>query len=634
MTSHEFDRVFVEMIEPFEKADALADVMSSLYADVIGRIIVVDPYFGSCNVFLPPNLVANLAAIAGEAGYLHSCGHSVFVRNVTKADPNLLRNKLSQHLKDVPVPHGKFLRFLVYADEDFTNYDRADASLLRAGLDDAKVHIEKAAFRTERLVDVVEKLKESMSDILVFGGGKDYRLDREEHSARGDVDLSRTIWLVQDRSVGEPCEQPGPSRYYACYDQLFRARNAVHQFDENKPAWQDHTTLPPSLAGALLNIVRRPARAEKPLSVADPFVGTGTSLLETLRFRNMLFHGSDIDPVSELLVEDNLAFFRSSPEAIVSIANHLSRAKAQLELALRNDTTDRVEDTDIFKIAIALFDTEALADEACSIDSLPPATASRLPQSLPDRLLAYVALRASKRGSARFVRKTPSTNIHWGEACLSELQVLLAEVGSLSQLHELKLLDEKETDALLHGYGYVNGCPHTVVLLHDEYSIGAMPREQRVSCDSQNGAFQNRYTLAGGKDSADEATWTDNAFDIIVGDPPYGFNSPAEALKLAELYRAFSRHALRALKDGGDLVLCLPELSHSGRYSPPFTHRGLVIQHLHAAAGELERQLIFPEEKVLGADALCRGHHYWESERALRRSILHVQVRRAATTAV
>lgn len=127
--------------------------------------------------------------------------------------------------------------------------------------------------------------------------------------------------------------------------------------------------------------------------------------------------------------------------------------------------------------------------------------------------------------------------------------------------------------------------------------------------------------------SADELAEAENRYDVIIGDPPYGFNTLEETESLARLYRGFIESALVALRDGGDLILCLPERSHSGRYSPAFTHRELVIHELFLGAGKVGRDLIFPRDGVRGREELHGREYYWESPKALRRSVVHVQVR-------
>lgn len=81
------------------------------------------------------------------------------------------------------------------------------------------------------------------------------------------------------------------------------------------------------------------------------------------------------------------------------------------------------------------------------------------------------------------------------------------------------------------------------------------------------------------------------------------------------------------MRANGDLILCLPERSHSGRYSPAFTHRELVVHQLYLSANDLGRELIFPRDGVRDGEALHSSEYYWESPKALRRSVVHVRVR-------
>jgi tRNA G10 N-methylase Trm11 len=628
ITSEEFDKLIVEIAEPFEGKADIGRVLATLYSEVFARTLIVDPYYGSCNVFVPPTLSVNLAAIAGESAYLHSCGYSVFVRNMVKAEPTLLRNKLNQHLNRLPPAKGKKLRFLIYSDEDFTARDRRNESLLRHGLDDTKIHVEKAWFRSQRLVDVVNQLKKDMGDRLVFGGGRDYLGDRETHRDDKTVDFTRTLWLVQDRSVGTPSERPGDDRYYICYDQLFRARNAIHIFDENKPAWQDHTTMPPSLAGALLNIVRGPDSAGKSLKVGDPFMGTGTSLLEVLRFPDMSFRGSDTDETSAILVKDNLDFFWRSKKELGAVFALLVRTKSELEQAKRSKKSQGFKSTVVYRVARETLGSGNLARKARAAESLKLGK-DKLPADPGDRLLAYIALRASKRYSARFARAATQNEQDWVLAYEQELQTLLSQVEELTKLRALDPLKEDAAQNLIETHEHASTGSASVMLLEDSYSTGCIPGPQTEK--ASHAKAEDRYELVVGK-KGDARKLPEAAFNVIIGDPPYGFNKPKDANDLAELYRQFARSSLTALRDGGHLLLCLPDRSHSGRYSPAFTHRSLVVQQLLLAAGAVDRQLVFPHDRVRGAEDLYDADYYWESERALRRSILHVQVRHAANT--
>jgi hypothetical protein len=280
-------------------------------------------------------------------------------------------------------------------------------------------------------------------------------------------------------------------------------------------------------------------------------------------------------------------------------------------------------------IAAEVFGTTELAQQARRIADLPPLSRERLPTELRDRLIAYVALRASKRYSARFARAPTITNAEWCDAFLREIEELEAQTASLIELRGREVISQDITEQLSSRAGNVQPCPEHLVLIVDDYSVGCMPKLHAV-IDQQEHTLElcrARFSLVVGEPAGDATMLPSREFDVVIGDPPYGFNTTEDVKGLARLYHAFAKTTLESLADGGDLLLCLPERSHSGRYSPAFTHRDLVSQELFLAAGEVGRQLVFPHDRVQGAEVPFEAEYYWESQRALRRSILHVQVR-------
>jgi hypothetical protein len=217
----------------------------------------------------------------------------------------------------------------------------------------------------------------------------------------------------------------------------------------------------------------------------------------------------------------------------------------------------------------------------------------------------------------------------WAEKYSDETQVLLDQITQFMQLRTFDEIDDGIALELMKRHGLPNLVPRGVALILDQYSVACQPRAQMGQEIAAGGDPEEdqRFELIVG-DGGDALDLPADEYDVIIGDPPYGFNTTNDVRELARLYRRFARVALLALRDGGDLMLCLPERSHSGRYSPAFTHRALVLQQLFVAAGEVERQLLVPHDRVGGADGVFESDYYWESHRALRRSILHVQVRR------
>ena len=77
-----------------------------------------------------------------------------------------------------------------------------------------------------------------------------------------------------------------------------------------------------------------------------------------------------------------------------------------------------------------------------------------------------------------------------------------------------------------------------------------------------------------------------NSCDVIVADPPYGFNTTEEIQRLAELYSTMVDKMILALKkkEGGQIVIAVPDWSHTGRQLPLFALKDLLTQQLIIAA--------------------------------------------------
>lgn len=114
-------------------------------------------------------------------------------------------------------------------------------------------------------------------------------------------------------------------------------------------------------------------------------------------------------------------------------------------------------------------------------------------------------------------------------------------------------------------------------------------------------------------------------YDVIVADPPYGFNTNDGLADLAALYVSGIATMVKALRPLGQLVICLPQLSKSGRRVPYFTQREVVTQQALIAAQSQGRGLMVAGFAAPKTGTLFRPPYYWESARALRRSILHFQ---------
>lgn len=111
--------------------------------------------------------------------------------------------------------------------------------------------------------------------------------------------------------------------------------------------------------------------------------------------------------------------------------------------------------------------------------------------------------------------------------------------------------------------------------------------------------------------------------DLIITDPPYGLNTEIPPDALAELYEKVIDAMILALSAQGQLVLALPDWSHIGRQVPFFTTRKFITQQILAAAQRRGREVIQTAYAFPSPIGAFRPPYYWESDRALRRAIIH-----------
>src|SRR5581483_7858763 len=114
-------------------------------------------------------------------------------------------------------------------------------------------------------------------------------------------------------------------RFYHCYEQEFKNSSPFHPFDENKPAWRAHTTLPHTLTAAMINIAL-PYRGSSTVNLCDPFVGSGTTVIEAAKYPYIAPTGSDNDPLVPQLAFDNAEFFGLDAAELRGLLGDLGRA--------------------------------------------------------------------------------------------------------------------------------------------------------------------------------------------------------------------------------------------------------------------------------------------------------------------
>ncbi|GAB5529225.1 MAG: hypothetical protein Roseis3KO_10020 [Roseivirga sp.] len=270
----------------------------------------------------------DINTVVFKSGYIHSAGIPVYVRNIGKSRKPDFISSIESHLKN----RSEKIPFVIYSHEDFTDYDQDSKDLIDKGISQNKMYADKMSMGRHRLNTVISELTKtpSLSEKIYTANPGSFRKNH-------NFNTQSTIWLISDKAISSGnIRNPGLTRYYICYEQIIKNQSPFFIFDENKPGWKSHTTLPHSLTASLLNI----SNSEGDGDVCDPFGGTGTTWLETKRLDiSSRVKSTDLSPVTNLLHSDNLKFFLSTHEELSEIQAHIENLKPSLAL-LDTDSTD------------------------------------------------------------------------------------------------------------------------------------------------------------------------------------------------------------------------------------------------------------------------------------------------------
>jgi tRNA G10 N-methylase Trm11 len=612
----EFKEAIQSLVEAFPDAksnEARYRFIAQRYADIVSRHVVIDCFYGSCAVFMPPYLTLDIEAVCAYSGYVHSCGHNIFIRNIEKGNTDEFFAVIDKYVEH-HVESQKPVWFSVYAHEDFTDYDREKKEYLRHGLDDIKIYVEKFYMGSIRLVSILNEMRSRYAGKLRIPNPGNYADQLKERKADPAVDRSRTIWLLVDRSIGQGIKNRGPHRYFICYEQQFINENPFHLFEENKPAWIGPITIPHTLMSAMINIAE-PNRIEGKALLADPFVGTGTTWFETHKYSNVKAICSDNSKIMPLLVRDNLEFFAQSYKLLrpvqksieyLAMSDSERHSPGFVDKGISHQDVDRAYDWMVgFLEEIA--PTNGIPKDFSSF-VISTKQLQRLKSRKPlERMLFYLGLRTLLRHVGAFERGSAT----WKEIYRKEARILAAQIKRLRDLkrRESKTKDRSKDFTVFEG-SYSLSCAINFDILRECHN-DRRTRSQIKICDARK--LKKR------------------SYDIIITDPPYGFNTDDRLQDLAQLYAEVIKVMIDGLKHEGQLILALPDRSHTGRRSPIFTHKEIVIQQVLSLAEQANREVIIPAYSVPKSSDLFRPPYFWESERALRRSILHFRIRDLVT---
>lgn len=643
-----------------ETESALKDVIKNIvskvatnYLEILTSTVVVEPYFTSAVVHIPKVLSLNIRKIVAESGYIHSVGYSLYARSASKAHQGQVIDAIKRFL--AAAKSTKPIYITPYANEYFDPYDRTDSTAsLRNGLDGVRIQLRKYFINGQPFQEFLNRLHRDFGErVYVARGLQDYRLERGSAS----FDRTWTIWFLTDyKCLVTPTELVArtPDPYLMVFAQYYRNGNQFVTFKERKPAWAAPVTLPHTLSIGMVNILRQQIPESAPAIVVDPFCGTGTTLIDAfLRIPNCTLVGLDCQVGMPQLVRDNLDFFSLDRRRMAAFCLKLSNIVKELESHLKNSGSARI--TPITQIHGGLND---LSDASPGTDISD--------QAVFDFVLHHCLLdilTKSSRG-ADWVADGAKTIIDEGSG-----QAFLANYNS-KKYFDLRVLYYLLWRGLANGlFSLRSDLDKVYEVIHDElskflreahnlgdglaqdqqfsegkfsghfgrYSLATMARRDAIARMSKNlceldgrelirklgnPAQRSRTYLSVVDDSVSVLSRLHKCIDVIVTDPPYGFNTGNDILELHELYSGFVRAAVQSLKHGGQLMVALPAFARNGRQIPYFQSRAPMIRQIISQTESIGRRAISVSRTVPVADRLGYPPFYWSSSAALSRSVL------------
>ena len=160
ISTDDFRGLAQRMSEAFDLSSApMRQRVAKLYAPVFQPTVAVEKRFGCCEVYLPPGLDIELASMCAASGYIDSCGYNIFVRKAYKTTSDEFVRELIAYTTAGETEQVRRIYFAAYSHEDFDEYDAEERRVLRDGLDDLKIALEKFYMGRERIVDVLKAIK-------------------------------------------------------------------------------------------------------------------------------------------------------------------------------------------------------------------------------------------------------------------------------------------------------------------------------------------------------------------------------------------------------------------------------------------------------------------------------------------
>lgn len=610
------------------------------YKKKLYHTIIIQSYSTSCIVWIPNFLTVNLAAVCRDSGYIFTCGKHVFHRNVDEADYENLEQAVGEFLENQAIN----ARLIVYDEREFSFGKKGyEDDYNENGMQSIQIESNRSYFKNISVSEAAKRLCKTLDlEEGIFPG----------YNNGGNESI---LWLYKEYAI--PVNEYGNDcMYYNCIHQLWVNENPCYLFDTDHPAW-NNTLIPHTFAGAMLNIARAEVlmQGKKEICILDPLVGSGTICLEALKYPETLFRGADISRLTEQMVNDNLAFFSMDYKNVKDLVAFLSfylkkfypdkyeimlqtigENRKQEILRLANETKVNPKCELLAKAIgnLSHFLRKVLTEntsfyekyfEIAKQEIMEKATEMFEQQNLKileeeqKRFCFYIQFflyQYRKAYLSRMESYNAPENFRLESAVYKNLKDMLFRM--LAFMH-LRYCSEKSFLEPWNNAKVING----TVYFYGKYALSSTFSYKKEVLSYKGRCFIKKETDI--YDFLKMHQSPNKKVDIIITDPPYGFNTDQPAEKLYYVYNTFIKESIKCLNNGGQIVLCLLSKTHQGKRVHGFTKKDFVIRMFEEAAWENKMYMIEDTGylKELGRDFVFP--FYWESKKVLRREVIRLQ---------
>ena len=656
---------------------AFVETLVLFYSDFFLRTIVVDKYYTTACVHVPISIRLDVFSIVGASGYIHSAGPKIYIRNIDKSSVLELKNALSV----AAVSDGGKKMFVVpYANEFFDENDRFSPYSIRNGLEGIKFRLRKHYIGKLDFITFLDMIRRDLSNhIYIYDGSTEFTRARRAAVEQHDCEPRWSIWITTDNALSSDGKlnrgSQADQKYLIAYLQCIKSANEFLVFKERKPGWTAPITYPHTLSASMLNLCIGNMSNTSQKVFMDPFNGTGTTLFDTaLRTSGSTFIGLDRDSAYIRILLLNYEFMRLDRTAREKLKEDLETAKSivsnedfadsgsmeKLLLAKPMNKLEGIVDikstvADLTKISLSvissqlytailstLFDGNETGEDICK-----PVVAGVdyiFNNGFGDEFWKYFEQQTNLtfkffillfwRGIANNRFEITDEFIGILSAVGKELDVFLRElkeresgslVGSAINPHEKLSRSIANTESgfsmmIDDGVFSKTSCfTSNVINERCAFNVVKQAELKSVANASSSGNFVCQVN-----DSLEAISSLENSIDVIICDPPYGFNTKEGGLEdLRQFYSKMLGVFVRSLKPKGQIIMTVPLFAKNGKRIPLFASKEyLDYQFVNACSIHSKTPGKPTLVSALEMDSAFKTDLYWRSTSALDRSIL------------